>query len=431
MRFNLHKVKERILIVILYMLIFGPRFKIVDMTALTSIILFGFSVVYFISEGKVQKQIARLFSMIAVLFFYSLTIAVINNFYDYKILTELMKFIVYLFAAHTIVKWYRNLYGNNFEYKINNHIFFSISFVGLTVLVFLFFQDIRYFFYDILDLYIFGWKGAEQFTHRIVDLSIGGSTMSIVFLFGFVQGILLLRRSNGWINLFYILSLSLIVFSSAVVGRTGFVMIVLTLFIYLTYKFFFENIFVLKFKKNKILFIKKNTIVISLVLIATSISVYYILNHLDENHILMTKIIPWAFEFLLQYTSDGVIATDSTDQLMREFFLPSETAQLFFGKSKFDGVSDVAYVTFIHCIGVLGLILVIMCYAYITGVGLNRFKSIFSARLLVIYSFIITIVSFKQLYFSSARGGIIIYLILFAVTASISSNTKNQFAQDS
>ena len=215
----------------LYALLFGPKFTSgIDLTVLSAFLWATVTCVYICVKGTVNKDLLTFSTLNLILGLYaSLVIAIVS--YDSSLTGNFQlgffKAIIYILAANGIYIAYQRLYNDTAPNKLIVDIFRCTVIVSLTVNIFAINLPLRQAAYSTVDLYIF--KNTSDFDkiNRISDLSIGGSTISLIFCMGIFLAIgSLLFKSHSFNSYLKILAAIVSLWiSTLLTARTGFLLI--------------------------------------------------------------------------------------------------------------------------------------------------------------------------------------------------------------
>ena len=172
------------LLLITYLLIFGPKFYAVDITVTASIGLAIFYLTKILVKQRISKNVFYPFIYISTILLYFSLISLASNNDPIPLAKEFGKLNIYILSAAGLLELYKNRYREQYPIPLLQDIFISIIITAVLVIMFLVLPEFRYFSYSLVDLFMFHGRPPEAITNRITDLSIGGSTVSIVFVFG-------------------------------------------------------------------------------------------------------------------------------------------------------------------------------------------------------------------------------------------------------
>jgi len=387
-----------LLFVSLYLILFGPKFIFLDFLVVTNVV-FAILAVYFVFKNKTFfAEMWQLILVNIIMISYGLFLVIIYQLNEFTIVAEYIKLLIYTLSVFGIVKLYSQVYKKNFFEIILKHIFYSIIIVMLTVCVMFISKEIRTFILPLLDMKMANMFEVQQGI-RFIDLSVGaGTTLSLVFFIGFVLNIYLIQNKilRGF---FYTLSPYLLIFTSLLVGRTGFILIA----IYGTYLLIFN--FKIKLRISKLY--AYNILSLAIIILCF----VYVLTAFP---ILTEKILPWAVEFMFSFLSTGSLTTASTSDLMvNHYHFNFSGLDLFFGRNEFETNTDVGYLIILYSNGFIGIILFIFWHLILFLKTRGGNSKLFKFNGLVNLIFIIVLmVNFKELIFTNSRGLFILVLMI-------------------
>lgn len=403
---------------LLFMMLFGPRLKLLDIMHATNIAFFFAFLFYIIFiKKRVEKPILVFFTLSLVAFLYSFFIVGINGFKDITIFKLLSFLFFYSGSAYLILLFYKNIYPDEFHYKVRSHIFISGVINGLFVIFVFVSNGFSQLFISILN-YSDKQLAWTEMGRRSFDLNMGGgSGASVVFSFIFLIGLTLFKNNQHYLS--KILGLVILFIATLLTGRTG----LLFLIIYIPISILLINSMSSK-SILKINIFRTVKLVIVTISILTAIFLFVsfgVSGELKEKY--SANILPWAFEFYYSFKEEGSFSTESTDMIFNNmYFLPENITQLAFGNSNMGRTdnlefipSDVGYIRFIFGFGVLGMILIYLPLIYL-GYFSYKNKEVGITPLILLFLIIgVFISNFKELDYMERGGGAII-LLLFMTT---------------
>lgn len=382
-----------------------------DFLVLTNILFAIVALVFVLQKNNYLKNIYELLLLNLFLIAYSLIISLIYNFDSVQATIEYIKLFIYTISIFTIIKLYKQHYKSLFLETIFKHLYFAILIVMFTIFVMFLFPNVRDFLLSLSDVKMADMLEVKHGI-RYIDLSIGaGTTLSLVFFIGFVLNIYLLKEKIIH-NIFYSIMLYLFIFASLLVGRTGFILIVL------------YGIYILFSNFNISLKITKLQIYNLIALLLISLLLVYILS---EYTFIIEKILPWALEFVFSYFESGMIATASSNNLMNDHYhFNFEALEFIFGKNDFTAsTTDVGYLILLYANGFIGFISVIAWYflLYNKANYIRRSPNTLPSfqKLPLLLFAIIVIVNFKELIFTNSRG---LFLIILLISLALYEQNK-------
>jgi len=385
------------LLLITYLLLFGPKFYIADITVITAC---GLAIYFLFREGvrgKISTKILYLWVYIAAILFYFFLVSATTSNDPYPLAMEFGKLILYIASAAGLVELYRVHYLYEYAVPLLQDIFRSILATAFLVVALFLFPDVRYELYSSVDLYLFHGRDPKAIVNRITDLSIGGSTVSLVLLFGAISladgRIWQANHGSGYrMALFYLL----FAVATLLTGRTGFMLLLATSAIWLTYRSVNAPLLVLKT-------IGRFALVTVAVILLT---ITYINIEVAEQFV--DKIAPWAFELLYSFVDTGNFQSETGGYILSQYILPDSLSGFLFGGGGYDIPPDSIFVKLLHSVGLLGVTL----SAFMFVVAMKGKRQELTAKYLNIYLGILLIGNLKETMLGNSRGAIIIFLIL-------------------
>lgn len=414
-----HKLKESrrslSLIFITYLLIFGPKFYVADITVITA---FGLAIYYLVKvgvNGRITKNVLYPWLCISTIVIYFSIVSVATNNDPSPLAMEFGKLNLYILSAAGLVELYRNHYVNKYAVPLLQDI--SISILGTAILVVTLFllPDVRYYLYSLVDIYLFHGRDPTAITNRITDLSIGGSTVSLMFVFGAILSVdsrtwQLSKAFEYWSLLFYLI----FVVAALLTGRTGFILILTITAVWLINRSFKSPLSVI------------NTIgKVSVTVFAIAILAMVIKD--DEAAIQFeNKIAPWAFELLYSYIETGELKSESGSYLVDQYMLPDTLFGILFGGERYDMPSDSLFVKLFHSVGLIGVVM----SALMIVVLLHGKKNKTIEKYLFIYLALLLVGNLKETMLGNSRGAIIIFLVLVIAATRDSCIEELRYAKN-
>jgi len=234
--------------------------------------------------------------------------------------------------------------------------------------------------------------------------NLGGAWLSVMLSFSVLCGVYLVEIANSLKD--KLLNIIIVVICTAAtiaVGRTGLMLSLVIICIYLTRWLFMGGGL-----KNVVALIGTIFVIISITLIVVP----------DINDMISEETIDWAFEIFLN--QDAGYSTASTDELSSMIYLPDDKIELIFGSGFYESGywkskrSDSGFIKTIFSIGLLGSVFFYSVYLYIAqrtilGYSTNSNLSFF---LMLMFSMIF-IVEIKEPYLQTIGVPMIIFSIYF------------------
>ena len=157
--------KRLVSLLSMYSLLFGPRFKLLDITVMAATIFAGLYLLNVLVRRKILWQVAFMSLYMSFVLFYFLFVASFTHNELSPLFNEFSKLIFYLFAAAGILEVYKSIYNDKMERMVIGDVFLSIVMTCVLVLVLFFFPELRYELYSHVDLYIFKGRGDSESNH--------------------------------------------------------------------------------------------------------------------------------------------------------------------------------------------------------------------------------------------------------------------------
>ena len=378
---------------ILFLQIYGPRLfgsSILDFVVLASVLSIVLSITVSSGISEWLGNSYRFLILLYIIITYSLAVTLFNNhqefFYPLKFFRSLINFI----GVCGLYKLYESKYHEKTPYIILEHIFISVTIHGALMLL----QYISYDFARIL--YTITGDTRMKMT-RVSGLTISYNTLNLVQGFGFLIGIaypgrLLLRYKQ----IFFIISMLIILFSMVLAGRTAMYTI-------------------LSLSSIALIFKLRSVKITSLLQFATTIFVISIII-LSFKNVFISDEVAYRFEtytwrpiyepiesFIkygdFSHTHGGATAEEIGENM---YFLPDDFTTFFWGSSlsgrgKIYIPSDVGYVLFIFGIGLNGTILVLLLYTYMAFESLKWLRfDIWFTYLALAFTVGVIVIHFKE-----------------------------------
>lgn len=349
-----------------------------------------------------KRFLVILFALVLVLSF-SLGHYIVAAYKDNTFLLRVGVGIFMLIGSLLLVNLFKKAYGSLFRVKLIDAIVLATTINALVMCLQILyppFLNAVSIFFEITTLL----NSRTGIVERINGLtSSGGAVLSVLFSFSLI--LLHYRKKISqtpppalWYRLLVVL-LNLI--GIVLSGRSGMVVLLL----YFSYHFLANFSFTFLIKA------------FGIALIAI-ISALYVLDSYAGNSNTYFLALKRSFEVVLRLRDEGVLRTDSSDDLMTMFILPEKTGHLFVGDGNFgrkDGLayvdSDVFYVRVVYGLGFLGLLIFLLPFLTLAGVALSQ-KGKFQP-LLIFMVVVSLILNVKEVfYFGTAGYTQVVFLIL-------------------
>lgn len=390
-----------ILFSVTYLLIFGWRLKVLDLSVATAIVLALFAAIRCFVDLRIAPVLLHVSTIFLLILSYLSVVGIINGVELSPIVAEFGKPLLYLFSAAGLVALYSWKYKRECATYLLRDVLINIAITAFLVLFLFVSPKLRVTLYSLVDLYIFTDRDPESFVNRVTDLSIGGSTLSMVFLFA---AVMLKDLSTFRIHDSDILRILLavpILIAGLLSGRTGFYLMVLY-FIYLL----FYGVIRLPIRtasiSMKILLITALFLPLPILFVGVEVSESFVKN-----------ILPWAFEAIYSYLDGYGLQTKTGEYLLSQYVLPQTLASFIFGGATYNVEWDSLFIKVWHAGGLVGVFLVVMIWIYIGALIIKReHHDGLALHYLLIYATIVFVANIKETLVGNGRGAFIIFCVL-------------------
>lgn len=410
--------KKKVIFLILLLLIGGPKIKgFLDLTLVSAGIFIIFSLKRILLNRKINSvDLYFYLTNIILLFAYSFLKFKEISYPEYFLpqSKELLKVIFYNFACYGVIIIYKNLYKDYYS-KLSYDLINCVIIISSSVIIFLIFPDLRNFLYSKVDLYILHGR-VETFQYRVTDLSIGGSTISIIFAYFYFFIDFYYKEYFSLKTITYKLILLFAIFITA---RTG---IYLILILYFLNFICLNKIF--RFKYNPIYLLK----LLILCLIAIILIYILLINNQRISDQFLYMIVPWVYEAFSSGV-DNFTNDKSLEFIINQFkLLPSSyifgSNVVYLAQNQMEQI-DSRLLNIWHFGGILVLTLTFVWFflsffiLFAKKIKLNQFK------ILLVFVIMIILGNLKDSFLGSARGGIVLFLLINYLF--LSSHIVNKF----
>lgn len=418
---------------LLFLFIYSPFIMVGDLILKLSIfihfifLIIGFpsALVMYRKYPVFRKALNILIANFCIMFF----LFMLHDVVDIDGLRLSLSGIISLIGAAFFIQRYHHIYFDRSASKLIFDVFIvgvlhSIIIIG--IMIYLPFGD------WMKDTFFYTDKTLFHWTKRSPGLSVSGfGALSLSQAMTGILGLILLFTLKGnnlglLSRIFILLGLPLIMLSIFFTGRIGLIAFALSfvLFILLNIKLIFWR------RQNRRIFL-------ALMLeIVTILSAIIIIAYSDiENY---SQIFQWSLEFYFRYENEGSIATGSTNIVLDSmYFIPEELFSILFGEGNFGRLepplpSDVGYVIMIFGAGILGLISMLMVYAYFMLKSISSLRLIpMMANSVLLVILMLILANFKDPFFFHIYGTNQILCILFALMSIVLFNYNRDLKIDS
>ncbi|MBS0444566.1 MAG: hypothetical protein JSR59_01330 [Proteobacteria bacterium] len=367
--------------------------------------------------GQTEFGLAARFGLHVVLVFcYVLGVALLEGGNDLTIALQLVFAIAVLLADLQLVALYRKVYGREYLGKLLRTVFYlgaSNAVIAIGTLLSSGFSDALHKVIAISD------DATEHLSegYRATGLFFSGaSTLSMFYAFIFLIGVVHYadseRRISQGRSLATAVTLCAILGGLIVSGRTGLVVLMLCLAIYVALYGRLEGAG--RYARTNALKIGMWILMFALAAAASLVS--------NDSFVAIAS---WAFELYINILSGGGARSNSTDALQQMYFLPGSLHEIFFGTGNFGRAeslpyieSDVGYVLFIFGAGILGMLICFSIFLHVYRLSRVRAAGPKVSFLLKMAVLMVFIGNFKDVYFFSQNGLTQIILLLVSVTCT-------------
>jgi hypothetical protein len=405
--------------------VFGIIFKTVYFFITIPAVLGAYS---YLKNGRNNVIVRKTLLFMLIGCVYLILLSALGSFQDLSAVVDMVKGIIILFACYYFVSVYQRIYGERFLIKI----FYDLNTVGvihavIVLLTFLSpeFMSFLYEFVSVTDKsakYLFGEAQGYRYQGLVASgFSFLSTTHALLFVMG-IWAFYMDEARHGLVRIIYFLLCQfLLVTSIALIGRTGFVVIMIFLIVFFLWQF--SSTF------RRVSISMKIIRLLSVALIF-SLAVATVMRYsIDFDKYLIN--LRFAFEFIYTWNETGSILTSSTQHLLEnEFFLPDNLFSLFFGTSNFGRsgsyiYSDVGWVLLIFGAGIIGLLFAFSFY--FVGIyysyryrRINRYIWMF----IVAHAIMIVVLNLKDYYFISHAGYSQLYFIIICAYGTFVSRYR-------
>jgi len=362
--------------------------------------------------------------------FYLVLVSACGFFSDLSAVYQMVLGFIIFFAASFYARLHQNTYGERFILNI----FWNLNtagFIHAVILMLTFlspeFKDFLYSFISVSDKsmkYLFGDSAGFRFQGIVASGFSFLSTTHALLLVAGVWAYYMEERKRGiFSTLFFISRQLILVVSLILIGRTGFV-VLLIFFIMLFLWRGWRKISGLKATGKSVRLLIPSVLLILVGLMSIDLDKY-------------VRNAKFAFEAYFNYLEYGTFSSKSTDQLLQnEYFLPPEFFQKLYGTSNFGRgedyiFSDVGYVLFIHGAGIIGMIIA-FCFYFVGFYYAFRYRKKlgFFSTFMMGFFVMLCILNFKDYYFLDYSGFCQIYFLLVCSLAFYVSSSRPPSAVD-
>ncbi len=411
------KIRKYLYIFGLFFLIFPPHILIYGYTVKTVYLfvfvpgLIGGYNFFTKQKGSIVEKATLAFMLIALAYFS--IFSGIYLFRDVSVVNQILKGFIILFACSFYVNIYNKIYGDHFVTRL----FVDLNKIGIihsSIVIATFLSpDFRDFLYSFIGLtekstrYLYGEVLHVRYQGIVVSgFSMLSTTHALLLVIG-VWGFYMDKEKHRLSEIIlFSLGQIMIFISIVLIGRTGFVVIILFLGALLFYRIdYFKKCHHVSKKSIKLMF--------AFIVIAITIMLTVDLSEYKKN-------IDYAFETVIKYYESQELDSSTTEVLQKHFIFPDTTYEILFGTGNFgrsDNLpyihSDVGYVLFIFGAGVFGM-LVGYSFYFIGLFYSYKYRSLnpYLSAFIVVFLFVLIILNLKDYYYIGHIGYSQIYFIM-------------------
>jgi len=367
------------------------------------VFLYIYSVLKYRNQNFLSKKIIYVFLSYCIFVILISLVPILHDTDSYD-LSKMTLYGIYIFIlCFMLVSCYKKSYPTDFHYKMLRDIYWVSSINSIIAILVLVSDDIRGSVYSFIDTSPLNAVHIDIGMRSSGLFYFGGSIMSMFHCVVAYIGMIYVRYKKIHLgNRFFIFDLGLLIVNIIAIfisGRFGAVVIFLAFVAFL-------------FLPSRISSVDKAFLLklLSIFLCIGMIVLVYFYNELS-------RVIEWAFEFILNYTREGKIGSESTDVLKTMYRFPSD---LLFGEGIFSQLLlgiDSGYILLIWYGGIATVILLLLVFSlFFIVVKSNTLKNEDVYKAYVFISFLILIGNFKDIYLFASNGMTQLYFILFLLS---------------
>ena len=378
-----------------YLILYGPKLVYVDIQAAVNIFL---ALLCFFSLFRKYRYV-RLYQVLYVLVLLSLSLSLLI-WHEFEGVVSILKLCIYIFSATLMVDWAARVSccnGIDFKDLLIKYIFMWGVIDSLIPIAFYLDSELLSYISPLIDNYMLDKINGNNIGVRFTNLSIGGGTLSLMYLISFMAGLLLVHNRKIAVK-YGAIGLLLLFMGMILTGRIGLFFSILLVIVW--YSNFVWKTFLtrtkLVVKVNEMFFLA----LISLVAIYAA------------NYLLITdsRISLYAFEFLL--------SGDGSTKSLRDLYVNhlnlkySSIVGLLLGHGNDDASSDVGYINFVYMYGLLLMVAAVLFYFSFLFIYWKRLSAsnlgVLCLGMLLMYP----VISIKQFVFVNSKGLFLLYVIV-------------------
>lgn len=392
--------------ILLFLFIFP--FKLYILPANNLHLIFIASIIYYLSRAISDKYFITSIRRTYVVFLFLISLLALWSFLSFYFNGNdlvIIKLLAIFSVAYISISYYiSNVFFKDFDVidtiKMVVYVIFAQALIALAIF---FSQDIKEFYFHVIDLENDLNLVESHSSFRLIGLGTIFFGMGAVLSYGLIMISWLILNANMTKkeNTIFSFIFIIIMIASLLSARTALFGVLIS-FIYLSL-----SLKGVKFLSKTILILMIGSLLVYLSIPANILAI------LEES------VFPWAFEIFYNYSNNSSVETESSNQLINMYFnIPNISTWIvgdgYMGDPKGEGYymkTDAGYMRQIFNYGAIGLIISILIYSYVLKTLIRRNNS------LKVFSFItilfILILNIKGLmFFYSAIDKILIFILV-------------------
>lgn len=332
-------------VLMLSMLLIGPRLTSIDFHALAVIILSLAFVIRAVLTGRVMHWIRLLTAFSIPVGIYSVIVNMVSAHGTFESSYIFVKYLVYLAAVGFVLDLYFRCNKRSAGRNLFNHAIYLWSLLGITAIAFVFFPDFR----AIIEAYWF-IEGREHWMtsgYRAFDIVSGGGFNGAIGYVFVTTALFILAPYYNWSGRKMIFFGLIIFTAGALMARSYIVLLMVSVIVVSSLRVLRTlSLRSAKFSATSVF----PFLALLIVIVSALVGLYYWLPEVSRN---------WVFEAI----SDGAIASPGSLKVIvdRMYFWPKETGHFLFGSGYLGRdisgpyiPSDVGYVRVMFNFGLVG-----------------------------------------------------------------------------
>ena len=377
----------------LFLIILTPQFLIFGVVLNSFFLAFAFPAFYYLISYKVEKPIIDISLIFIPIIIFFLAYGVIAfyelPFFWQDFITFFIVLISVFFFARTLVK----LKSEGSKLFIIKLLLLILTINTLIIFLCVLSEEFKSFFYSLVNL----TDRAERFafgsvlSRRFSGFHVSGFTNLSIIYFICLTAVLYLMHKEGVKNSIYIFFVFLNILGLIFIARTGLILTILSLLIYLI--------------------LSKRLIFFCFIFLVPVVALLAVLINQNED---IANNFAFAFDIFLSLYETGELRNTTVDALISEITFPPLEETIIFGNGNFGrGMkyinSDSGIILIINAVGIIGLSLMFLTFCFFSFYVYRNGGQLKS--LVIFLSFFIFFMNFKDFYFIGY--GYIELLLLF------------------